>query len=77
MTRDEALAKLERPAYDEATIKQDFEYVATKLGITVAELQGYFEAPNRTYRDYKSQQHTFAAGAKVMKWLGLERAGKR
>jgi N-acetyl sugar amidotransferase len=77
MTRAEALAKLQQPAYDEATIKQDFAYVATKLGITVAELQGYFDAPNRTHRDYRSQQHTFAAGAKVMKWLGLERAGKR
>ena len=77
MTRDEAMERLRGPAYDEATIKQDFEYVATKLGISVAELQGYFDAPRRTFRDYKSQQHTFAAGAQVMKWLGIERAGKR
>ena len=77
MTRDEAIERLKGPAHDEATIAQDFEYVATKLGIPVSELQGYFDAPKHTYRDYRNQEHTFAVGAKVMKWLGLERAGKR
>jgi N-acetyl sugar amidotransferase len=77
MTRDEALAKLAGPAHDESTIGQDFEYVATKLGITTEELQGYLEAPARTYKDYKSQRSVFAAGAKLMKLFGLETAGKR
>jgi len=77
MTRDEALAKLQHPAYDESTIAQDFEYIATKLGISVAELQGYMDAPNKTYRDYKSQEHTYALGSRVMKALGLESGGKR
>ena len=77
MTRAEALEKLAGPAYDESTIAQDFDYVAAKLGITARELQGYMDAPNRTYRDYKSQRGIFAIGAKVMKLLGLERAGKR
>lgn len=77
MTRDEALEKLKRPAYDPETIDQDFEYVATKLGISVEELRGYFDAPNKTYKDYKSQQSVYAIGAKVMKSLGLELGGKR
>lgn len=77
MTREEALKKLEKPAYDEATIAQDFEYIATKLGISVAELQGYFDAPNKTYKDYKSQEMVFEIGARVMKLLGLEVGGKR
>lgn len=77
MTRAEAVEALALPAYDAATIAQDFEYVATKLGITVGELQGYMDAPNRTYRDYRSQRSVFAVGAKVMKFLGVERAGKR
>jgi N-acetyl sugar amidotransferase len=77
MSREEALEKLKLPAYDEATNNRDFEYIATKLGITVAELQGYFDAPNKTYRDYKSQQYLFEIGARVMKWLGLEVGGKR
>lgn len=77
MTREEALAKLATKPYDEATIGQDFEFVATKLGITVDELKGYLDAPNKTYRDYKSQRWIYDAGAKVMKAMGLEVGGKR
>lgn len=77
MTRDEALVRLEQPPYDELEIGQDFEFVATKLGITVAELQGYMDAPNKTYRDYKSQKHIYSIGARVLKTLGLEVGGKR
>ncbi len=77
MTREDALAQLERKPYDEASIAHDFEYVATKLGIPVAQLQGYFDAPNKSYRDYKSQESLYLAGAKVLKALGLEIGGKR
>lgn len=77
MTRDEALEKLKKPALDESTAKQEFEYVATKLGITIEELQIYMDAPKKTYKDYKSQESVYAVGAKVMKFLGLELGGKR
>jgi len=78
MTRQQALEKLSRPSFDKDTIAADFEYVATKLGIPVAELKGYHSAPNRTYRDYKSQLQLFLVGAKVMDFLGLEpRVAKR
>tara|TARA_B100001758_G_C18414488_1_gene618409 strand:- start:2828 stop:3931 length:1104 start_codon:yes stop_codon:yes gene_type:complete len=77
MTREQALQKLKYPAYDPQTIKQDFEYVATKLGISVNELQSYMDAPNKTYRDYKSQETIYNIGAKVMRFLGLEKGGKR
>jgi N-acetyl sugar amidotransferase len=77
MTRDEALKKLEGPAYDEETMARDFEYVATKLGISVEELEGYLRGPNRTYQDYKSQEYIYRVGAAVMRGLGLEIGGKR
>ncbi len=77
MTRKEALKQLEKPAYDPDTIKQDFEYIATKLGISVDELQGYMDAPNKTYKDYKSQEGIYNIGAKVMRMLGKEKGGKR
>jgi len=76
-TREEALKKLERPAYDEETIARDFEYVATKLRISVDELQGYFNQPNKRPQDYKSQELLFSIGAAVMRTLGLEIGGKR
>ena len=77
MTREDALEKLSRPSYDKDTIAHDFEYVATKLGISVAELQGYMDAPNKSYEDYKSQQSIYRVGAKVLKLFGLEPGGKR
>jgi len=73
MTRDEALADLAKPPYDEETIAQDFEYISTKLGITVGELQGYMKAPNKSFRDYKNQLYLFLVGARVMQLMGLEK----
>lgn len=77
MTRDEALQKLSRLPYDEENIAQDFEYVATKLGISVEELQGYMDGPNKSYKDYKSQESVYTVGAWTMRLLGLELGGKR
>ena len=73
MTRADALKRLSRPACDEATIQPEFEYVATKLGITVAELHSYLQAPNKTYRDYRSQKLIFDLGTRVMTALGMVR----
>ena len=77
MTRAQALEKLKHPPYDEATVSQDFEYVATKLGISVEELQSYLDAPNKTYKDYKSQESIYTVGARFMRLFGLELGGKR
>ena len=77
MTRNEALEKLKKPAYDEETIHQEFEYISNKLGITVEELQSYMDAPIKTYKDYKSQQYIYDIGAKILKRLGIEKGGKR
>ena len=77
MTRQDALVKLKQPAYNPKTIHQDFEYIARKLEISVEELQSYMDAPNKTYRDYKSQQNIYNIGAKVMRLFGLEKGGKR
>ena len=77
MTRKEALEKLKSPVYDPETIHQDFQYIATKLGISVEELQSYMDAPNKTYKDYKSQDNIYSIGAKVMRFIGLEKGGKR
>lgn len=77
MTRDEALERLGSLSYDESTIDHDFEFVATKLGITATELKSYMNAPNKTFRDYRSQYALYNAGARVMKSLRLEVGGKR
>ncbi len=77
MTRDEALELLKKPALDAETVRQEFSYVAKKLNISNSELQGYFELPKKTYKDYRSQDFVYNLGAWGMKKLGLELGGKR
>lgn len=77
MSREEALAKLEKPAYDPATIDDEFEYIASKLRIPVSELRHYHEMPKKTYRDYRNQAWMFEFGSRAMKALGIERSVKR
>jgi hypothetical protein len=60
MSRQEALERIAQPAYDAQTVAHDFEYVATKLGLSVQELQSLMDGENKTYRDYKSR---------VRRWL--------
>lgn len=62
MTREEALAELEKPPYDPATIEQEFNYIATKLGISADELSGYHKMPKKFYWDYCNRRHIFEWG---------------
>lgn len=77
MTREQAIEMLKKTAYDPETIDEDFNFIATKLGITREELQGYFTMPKKFYWDYKNQQNIFRLGAIVLNWLGVEKVKKR
>jgi N-acetyl sugar amidotransferase len=74
MTRDEALQKISLPAYDDETIAHDFEYVATKLDISVDELRALMDAPNRSYRDYKHSMPVINAGTHLLRMVGVQKA---
>lgn len=54
ITRDQALAKLQQPTYDEDVQEQDCDYVAKKLGFTRAELDAIMAAPPKHFNDYDS-----------------------
>jgi N-acetyl sugar amidotransferase len=73
MTRGEALDRISRPEMEEHFLKQEFEYVAHKLGLTVDELQQLFDSPKKTYRDYKNKRDLIGLGANLMRKLGLEK----
>jgi len=74
MTREAALERIAQPAYDEATIAQDFEYIATKLDLTAAELKKLLEGTNRSYRDYRNSMSLIEFGTKVLRATGEQRA---
>jgi hypothetical protein len=73
MTRDQALERISRPEMDEHFLKQEFEYVAHKLALTVDELQAIFDSPQKTFRDYRNKRDLIGIGANVMRKLGLEK----
>lgn len=73
MTREAALDRISRPEMDEHFLRQEFEYVAHKLDLTVDELQQIFELPKKTYRDYRNKRWLIGLGANIMRTLGLER----
>ena len=73
MKREEALRRIAEKPYDESTISQDFEYVATKLGFTVSEFRELMNGSNKTYRDYKSRAALIALGTRMSRILGIEK----
>jgi len=77
LSRNEALEKLKKPAYDPEKIEEEFNYIATKLGISPEELRQYFTMEKKFYWDYKNNESMFKTGAKVLKALGIEKSIKR
>lgn len=59
MTREEALADLARPPYDEKQQQEDKIYVCKKFGISVAEFDRLMKEPARSHYDYRSDQPLF------------------
>lgn len=74
LSRAEALEKIAQPAYNAETIAEDFEYIATKLDITVDELRNIMKQPNKSYRDYKNSMGLIDFGTKVLRAIGVQRA---
>ncbi len=74
MSREKALVDIAEPPYDAETIAQDFEYVATKIDMTVEELRGIMNGPNKSYRDYRNSMGLINLGAQALRAAGVQRA---
>ncbi|GAB3459610.1 N-acetyl sugar amidotransferase [Massilia terrae] len=73
MTREQALDRIACPEMDEHFLAQEFEYVASKLDLSVDELQAIFEGENKTYRDYKNKRWLIGMGTNTLRMLGIEK----
>jgi N-acetyl sugar amidotransferase len=73
MKREDALKRIAHPEMSAEFLKQEFEYVANKLGLSVEELQSFFEGENKTFHDYKNKRALIGIGSRAMKTLGLEK----
>lgn len=77
MSRNDAIDMLKKPAFDEQTIKHEFEYVADKLDMTEQDLMDCFNLPLKSYTDYSNQEVIYNLGSHILKYLGKELGGKR
>ena len=75
MTREDALTRLEESPYDPELMSQDFEYVATKLGIDTDELRNLHELPKKYYWDYRNVNRFFQLGEWVLSQVGSTTRG--
>ena len=75
MTRDEALNRLKEPPLDPESVKHEFNYVASKLGISSSELLGYHTIPKKYYWDYRNRSRLFNFGEKMLGYLSGSRRG--
>jgi N-acetyl sugar amidotransferase len=73
MSREEALAELERQPYSEELMNEDREYIAEKLGITADEFQAIINGENKTFRDYKNSWVFIQFGTILFRMLGIEK----
>lgn len=77
MTREEALEKLKESPYDEKMIRDDMEYIAKKLGITINEFDELIKGKNKDYHDYRNSLGVLKLYIKVAKFFGLEKRNFR
>lgn len=80
MTRDEALGLMESANYPEQLRKQDHEFIAKKLGVSVDELEAIYAQPPVDYTAYPNAEKSWAVAMRIarvpvtiLKKLGLRK----
>lgn len=77
MTRDEALAKLELPVFNNNELENEKAYICDKLKISKNELQEFHDMPLKSFRDYKNMNFVFELGGKILQIFGSESSIKK
>ena len=75
MNRESAIKILETPPLDSNQIKEDREYICTKLDITEKELNSFHDLPKKYFFNYKNNYSVLKMGEKVMGYLKMGRRG--
>lgn len=70
LTRDEALELMKTTNYPEDLRKQDHEFIAKKLGVTVAELEEIIARPPVSYQEYPNVEGFWNGVSKVAAPVG-------
>src|SRR5690606_2653614 len=57
MSREQALAELEKPIYPEELFREDYEFVLKKLSLSESEFSKIMALPAKTFRDYPNSSN--------------------
>jgi N-acetyl sugar amidotransferase len=77
MKREDAIERLKNPAYPLDEVEKDYDFIASKLRITVDELKKYHSIPIKSFRDYKNQEFLFTFGSRLTRLLGIDKNAKK
>lgn len=69
LSKQEALAELDKPIYPEGMIEEDKIFVIKKLGLTPETFNEIMNLPPRTFRDYPNQSETLKFFRKILNRL--------
>lgn len=70
ITREHAIKKLQEPLYDDDDLIKDKQYVATKLGITIEELDEYTNSSSHHYTEFANWDSRYAILKKTQSIIG-------
>ena len=70
MTREDALLELDKPLYADDEIKQDMEYIAKKLGLSMDELDGLVHASGTDAAKFKNWDRTHRVMKSIQSKMG-------
>ena len=73
MSRDEAIKITKNKSYNPDEIQKDFQYVASKLGISTIELQSIFKKKNKFHTHYKSKDLILKLAVFIKRAIGDEK----
>jgi len=59
MTKDDALAELQKPIYEPTQLDRDYDYVTKKLGLTADEFEALMQLPPRQHRDFDYERAVY------------------
>lgn len=77
MLRDDAEARLKEPAYPIEEVEKDYDFIASKLRISVEDLKQYHSMPIKSYKDFKNQEFLFTFGSRIIRMLGIDKNAKK
>ncbi len=75
ITRELALEKLKIPPLSKEEVKEEFNYISDKLGISIDELEAYKTMEKKYYWNYANNRFIFKIGETILKKIAKTRRG--